>query len=522
MKIKKTSPNPVLLIILLIFLLFGCTTAIRSETAAVEEKTPTPITSNQKLRIRLLTTSDWTIFNLISGATWVTKELISTSPEATTAKIEQNQFTLDQPIDSAEAGKGVEMTVELLLSPLATENELVFEIERGDIGYTQVEFFGFSGTNWEVMKTVQWAGKSGDGVNLYSVEIPFAELIEIAPTTIVDSQQEDTSKIDNSKNIQGTEEYPWWNDSVFYEIFVRSFYDSDGDGIGDFNGIVEKMDYLNDGNPNISTDLGITGIWLMPINPSPSYHGYSVTDYYSVNPEYGTMDDFKNFLNEAHKRGIKVIIDLVLNHTSNQHPWFLNAADPTSPYHDWYIWSDTDPGYVGSWGQKIWFEQGDEYYYSTFSEFMPDLNYTNPEVTQEMQNIVQFWVNEVGVDGFRLDAAKHLIEEGIQQANTISTHSWYEKFRPALKQINPHALTVGEIWEDTRINAEYLQGDEGDPVTDYRLSLEASNLPGGNYVPAPILGGGDFMPLEINSNGGFSRYTPILEVPPYAIITLGF
>jgi len=414
------------------------------------------------------------------------------------------------------------MTVELLLSPMATENELVFEIERGDIGYTQVEFFRFSGTNWEVMKTVQWAGKSGDGVNLYSVEIPIAELIEIAPTTIVDSQQEDTSKIDNSKNIQGTEEYPWWNDSVFYEIFVRSFYDSDGDGIGDFNGIVEKMDYLNDGNPNTSTDLGITGIWLMPINPSPSYHGYSVTDYYSVNPEYGTMDDFENFLNEAHKRGIKVIVDLVLNHTSNQHPWFLNAADPTSPYHDWYIWSDTDPGYVGSWGQEVWFEQGDEYYYSTFSEFMPDLNYTNPEVTQEMQNVVQFWVNEVGVDGFRLDAAKHLIEEGTKQANTISTHSWYEKFRPALKQINPHALVVGEIWEDTRINAEYLQGDEGDPVTDYRLSLEASNLPEGNYVPASILGGGDFMPLEINSNGGFSRYAPVLEVPPYAIITLGF
>src|SRR5215216_6223802 len=110
----------------------------------------------------------------------------------------------------------------------------------------------------------------------------------------------------------GTEGFPWWNDVVFYEIFVRSFRDSDGDGIGDFNGITEKLDYLH--------DLGIRGIWLMPINPSPSYHGYDVTDYYAVNPDYGTMDDFKRLLAEAHKRDIKVIIDLVLNHTSSQHP----------------------------------------------------------------------------------------------------------------------------------------------------------------------------------------------------------
>ena len=139
--------------------------------------------------------------------------------------------------------------------------------------------------------------------------------------------------------------YPWWTEAVGYEIFVRSFYDSNGDGIGDFNGITAKLDYLNDGDPNTTTDLGITTIWLMPIFPSPSYHGYDVTDYYSVNPQYGTMDDFRQLLEEAHERDIKVVIDMVLNHTSDQHPWFKEAKkDTTSPYRDWYIWSESDPG----------------------------------------------------------------------------------------------------------------------------------------------------------------------------------
>src|SRR5512140_3022719 len=116
---------------------------------------------------------------------------------------------------------------------------------------------------------------------------------------------------------QGTDGFRWWNDTVFYEIFVRSFRDSDGNGIGDFNGITEKLDYLQ--------SLGVKGLWLMPINPSPSYHGYDVTDYYAVNPDYGTLDDFKHLLAEAHKRDIKIIIDLVLNHTSSRHPWFQAA-----------------------------------------------------------------------------------------------------------------------------------------------------------------------------------------------------
>ena len=122
--------------------------------------------------------------------------------------------------------------------------------------------------------------------------------------------------------------YGWWNDRVFYEIFVRSFQDSDGDGNGDLKGLISRLDYLNDGDPETTDDLGVTGIWLMPIQPSPSYHGYDVVDYKAINPDYGTMEDFAQFLDEAHERGIKVIVDLVMNHTSSRHPWFIEAQDP--------------------------------------------------------------------------------------------------------------------------------------------------------------------------------------------------
>ncbi|MBW6466402.1 MAG: DUF3459 domain-containing protein [Brevefilum sp.] len=269
---------------------------------------------------------------------------------------------------------------------------------------------------------------------------------------------------------QGTDGYPWWNDSVFYEIFVRSFYDSDGDGIGDIQGIIQQLDYLNDGDPDTTTDLGITGIWLMPINPSPSYHGYDITDYYDINPEYGTLDDFKNLLDQAHARGIRIIIDLVINHTSRLHPWFLQAGNPASPYHDWYIWSDTDPGYVGSWGQQVWFPHGGRFFYSTFSANMPDLNFNNPQVTTQIQDIARFWLEEIGVDGFRLDAAKHLIKVGTIQANSAPTHDWWKAFRLFYKQIRPQAMTVGEIWDDPHITAAYIQDGEFDLSFDFYLA----------------------------------------------------
>jgi glycosidase len=277
---------------------------------------------------------------------------------------------------------------------------------------------------------------------------------------------------------QGTDGYPWWNDSVFYEIFVRSFFDSDGDGIGDLNGLTEKLDYLNDGDPETTTDLGITGIWLMPIFPSPSYHGYDVTDYYDINPDYGTLADFEKLLDEAHQRGIRVIIDLVINHTSNEHPWFQQAKDPFSPYHDWYIWTDTNPGYLGSWGQQVWFPSNGKYYYGSFTSGMPDLNYTNPEVTAQMEDVVRFWLEDVGVDGFRMDAAKHLIEEGTIQANSDSTHEWWKAFRTYYKQVDPDALVVGEVWDDTSITARYLQGDELD--LSFEFSLAEAFIRGAN------------------------------------------
>ncbi|HTX91017.1 MAG TPA: alpha-amylase family glycosyl hydrolase [Anaerolineales bacterium] len=258
---------------------------------------------------------------------------------------------------------------------------------------------------------------------------------------------------------QGTGGYSWWNDTTFYEIFVRSFYDSNGDGIGDFNGITEKLDYLQ--------SLGITGLWLMPINPSPSYHGYDVTDYYAVNPDYGTMDDFKNLLNEAHKRGMRVILDLVLNHTSSQHPWFQQAADPKSPYHDWYIWSDTDPGYLGPWGEQVWYPLNGKYYYAIFWDQMPDLNYRNPAVTAEMDKVTKFWL-DLGVDGFRLDAAKHLVEDRTVQADSKSTHAWLQDYYSFYKSVNPNAITVGELsGDDPGTMAAYINNKQLDLAFDF-------------------------------------------------------
>ena len=173
--------------------------------------------------------------------------------------------------------------------------------------------------------------------------------------------------------VTGTAGKPWWNDTTFYEIFVRSFYDSDGDGVGDLNGLIEKLDYLNDGDPATTSDLGVTGIWLMPVMASPSYHGYDITDYYQVNPEYGTSEDFKRLIAEAHKRGIRVIIDLVLNHTSSEHPWFSESQNPNSPKRAWYVWSAEEPQGKG------WHPGKDGgYYYGYFGERMPDLNYKNP------------------------------------------------------------------------------------------------------------------------------------------------
>jgi alpha-amylase len=238
-----------------------------------------------------------------------------------------------------------------------------------------------------------------------------------------------------------------WPNAVFYEIFVRAFYDSNGDGIGDIKGMTEKLDYLK--------ELGVEGIWLMPINPSPSYHGYDVTDYYGIDPKYGTLEDFKTFIQEAHTRDIKVIMDLVVNHSSSEHPWFKDAlSSKDSPYRDWYIWADDNTNIFerGEWNQQVWHGSGDNRYYGVFWEGMPDLNFNNPEVRKQYIDIGQFWLDEVGVDGFRLDAAKHIFSKKEEE-----NHAWWQEFRAAMQEVQEDVFLVGEVWAPATVVGPYLK-----------------------------------------------------------------
>lgn len=282
--------------------------------------------------------------------------------------------------------------------------------------------------------------------------------------------------------VSGTDGMPWWNDTVFYEVFVRSFYDSDGDGIGDLNGLIEKLDYLNDGDPTTTTDLGVTGLWLMPIMESSSYHGYDVLDYYQVDSDYGSNEDFKRLMAEAHERGMRVIVDLVLNHTGRDHPWFIESRDPNSDKRDWYLWQEAKPNYRGPWGQEVWHPAGGSYYYAVFWDGMPDLNYNNPDVTAQMFDVVNFWAEEMEVDGFRLDAIKHLIENGAVQENSPATHGWFEQFYNHYKDIDPQFFTVGEAWTSTNEVLEYI-GDEVDLAFQFDLALAAiASVKGGDSI----------------------------------------
>lgn len=265
-------------------------------------------------------------------------------------------------------------------------------------------------------------------------------------------------------------QYYWWNDMVFYEVFVRSFYDSNGDGIGDINGLIEKLDYLNDGDPATTTDLGVTGLWLMPIHPSPTTHGYDVTDYYTVNPQYGTMDDFRRLVALVHSRGMRIILDLPLNHTSSQHPWFIQSQDPRSPVRDWYVWAAADPGYKGAWNQQVWYPLKGAWYYAFFWEGMPDLNYTNPEVTAEMENVTRFWLEEVGIDGFRLDAIGDLIEQGPLTIETQATHDWLKDYFTFYKGVRPDAMAIGEVWNPDSMVVPYVTDREVDLAFEFDLS----------------------------------------------------
>ncbi len=282
----------------------------------------------------------------------------------------------------------------------------------------------------------------------------------------------------------------WAKDGVCYQIFVRSFFDSNGDGKGDLAGLISKLDYINDGQPGSTGSLGANCIWLMPVSQSPSYHGYDVTDYLKVNPDYGTNDDFKQLIREAHKRGIYVITDLVLNHTSSQHPWFQQAlGDPKSPYRDWYIFSPTDPGYSGLDNQRVWHKNpaGEGYYFAVFDASLPDLNLRNPAVTRELYEVARFWLQDMGVDGFRLDAIRYLIEDGRFQVDTPETKAWLRDFKKYYTSVKPAAFTIGE---DYNTYSQALAGFYPDQLDDYfefslaKSLLDSATLDNASFVKA--------------------------------------
>ncbi len=252
----------------------------------------------------------------------------------------------------------------------------------------------------------------------------------------------------------------WWHDQVFYEVFVRSFQDSDGDGIGDLQGLIDRLDYLNDGDPATTDDLGVTALWLMPVCQSPSYHGYDVVDYRTVESDYGTNADFVALTAAASARGMRIIVDFVMNHSSNQNPWFTREAaqGPWSPETaTWYRWRTSHPGTVGPWGQAVWHAYGNRYYYGLFWSGMPDLNYANPAVQDTMFAIADYWLQDLGADGFRLDAVKYIFENQGALEDIPPTFAFWDDLRTHLDGTAPGSFLVGEAWDDTDTVLRYTE-----------------------------------------------------------------
>ena len=256
---------------------------------------------------------------------------------------------------------------------------------------------------------------------------------------------------------------PWYKRAVFYELHVKAYNDSNADGIGDFRGLLTKLDYLH--------DLGIDCIWLLPMYPSPLRDdGYDISDYYNVHSSYGTLDDFHGFLDAAHVRGIRVITELVINHTSDQHPWFQEArSSRDNPRRDWYVWSDADDRYRdariifldterSNWA---WDPISKAYYWHRFFSHQPDLNFDNPAVREEMWNVMKFWL-DMGVDGFRVDAVPYLIErEGTSCENLPETHEVLKFLRRRLDEHFEDKVLLAEAnqWP-TDVRAYFGDGDE--------------------------------------------------------------
>ncbi|NBD10271.1 alpha-amylase family glycosyl hydrolase [Corallococcus silvisoli] len=280
----------------------------------------------------------------------------------------------------------------------------------------------------------------------------------------------------------------WYRGAVFYEVFVRSFQDSNGDGVGDLPGLISRLDYLNDGNPATTDDLGVDALWLMPVFASPSYHGYDVVDYERIQTAYGSLDDLKRLCDEAHRRGMRVILDFVINHTSASHPWFVDSASsPQSAKRDWYQWRANNPAWNQPWDTysqtNTWHERNGAWYYGVFWGGMPDLNLQTPAVREEVKRLATLWL-ERGVDGFRLDAARYLIETGggAGQSDTPETHAFWKEFSAHVRSVKPDAVLVGESWSETPSVAKY-------------------------YGSTATVPGGDELPLNFN----FPMSTRVLE-----------
>jgi maltose alpha-D-glucosyltransferase/alpha-amylase len=256
----------------------------------------------------------------------------------------------------------------------------------------------------------------------------------------------------------------WFKDAIIYQLHVKAFADSNGDGIGDFVGLTEKLDYLQ--------DLGVTALWLLPFYPSPGRDdGYDIADYRSINPDLGSMKDFRRFMQEAKRRKLKIIIELVINHTSEQHPWFqrARASRPSSDARNWYVWSDSDQRYAGTRiiftdaekSNWTWDPVAQAYYWHRFFSHQPDLNYDNPNVLAAMIQVMRKWL-ELGVDGFRLDAIPYLCErEGTSNENLPETHAVIKKIRAALDAQAPGKLLLAEAnqWPED-VAAYFGEGDE--------------------------------------------------------------
>ena len=255
----------------------------------------------------------------------------------------------------------------------------------------------------------------------------------------------------------------WYKDAIFYELHVKAYCDSNADGIGDFQGLISRLDHLR--------DLGVDCIWILPMYPSPLRDdGYDISDYYSIHPQYGTLEDFKEFLAAAHARGLRVLTELVINHTSDQHPWFLEARSSRDhPRRDWYVWSDTDERYPGvriifvdtEMSNWAWDPISKSYYWHRFFSHQPDLNFDNPAVREEMWNVMQFWL-ELGVDGFRVDAVPYLIErEGTSCENLPETHDVLKFLRQRLDTHYPDRMLLAEanMWP-ADVRPYFGDGDE--------------------------------------------------------------